>query len=266
MRRGRNKIVVTAEQEGGTDTEQVELQPAGSVAGRERLVTATDQALTAVASTVVPALMEARERLAPVAGQMSQGKKLGRKAAARGLVKGKQTKKRGRRAAATNGRRAAAKSLVKGKHAAVRLGMLEEHTKPTHKFRNLLILLGLGGAAALGYKMLTGKDADPAWTAGRDSAAPADPVSTAPVNESDSVPWGDTPPADQMPGMDPTAVDPVVAEPAGSDPLDHEVPATTDGSVDGSDTAPTAPLASEESVASPVPTTPDEPLEERDLT
>jgi hypothetical protein len=241
MRRGRNKIVVTAEQERTADAKHAEQQAAGAAA-RERLVTATDQALTAVASTVVPALMEVREKLAPVAEQaMSQGK--------------------------NRGRQAAAKSLVKGKRAAIRLGVLEEpKPKVSHKFRNMLIVLGLGGAAAAAYKMMTGKDADPAWTAGRDAAAPASPVTPAPVNESDSVPWGDTPPADQMPGMDPTAVDPVVAEPAGSDPLDHEVPATTAGPIDGSDTAPTAPLASEETVESSVPTTPDEPLEERNLT
>ena len=34
-----------------------------------------------------------------------------------------------------------------------------------------LILLGLGGLAAFVYMKLTGKDADPAWTTGRDSAA-----------------------------------------------------------------------------------------------
>ena len=37
------------------------------------------------------------------------------------------------------------------------------------------------------------------------------------------------------------------------------------GPVDGSDTAPTAPLASEETVESPMPTTPDEPLQRKDL-
>lgn len=241
-RKGRDKIVVTAETERTADPGQTEQQAANAAAARERLVTAVDQALTAVASTVVPALMEARGKLAPVAEQaVSQGK--------------------------TRGRQAAAKGLVKGKRAAVRLGVIEEPKKPSHKLRNLLIMVGLGGAAALAYKMLTGKDADPAWTAGRDSAAPAAPVAPSPVNEADSVPWGDTP-ADQTPGMDPTAVDPVVAEPAGSDPIDREVPATTAGESesDGSDTAPTAPLASAETVESPVPTTPDEPLEQRDLT
>lgn len=243
MRRGRDKIVVTAEKERTTNG-QADKQ-AAKAAARERMSVATDQALTTLTTTVLPALMEARDKLTPVAEQaVSQGKMRGKQAAALGLDKGKQ--------------------------AAIRWGVLEEPPPPqvSHNFRNLLVALGLGGAAAFAYKMFSGgKDADPAWTAGRDSAAaPTSPVAPAPVNESDSVPWGDTPPADQMPGMDPTAVDPVVAEPAGSDPLDHEVPATTAGPIDGSDTAPTAPLASAETVESPVPTTPDEPLGQRDLT
>lgn len=45
----------------------------------------------------------------------------------------------------------------------------------------------------------------------------------------------------------------------------HRPAAGSAGPVDGSDTAPTAPLASEETVESPVPSTPDAPLEERNV-
>ncbi len=252
MLKRRDKIVVTAEQESPPDK-----QTAATLA-RLRMGTATDQALATVATALLPALAEARDKLTPVAEQaMVQGKVRGRQAAALGLAKGSQ---------------AAALGLTKGKQAAVRWGMFEEpqpepEPEQSHKLRNLLIVLGLGAIGAAVYKMVTGQDADPAWTAGRDSAAASQsPVTSGSVPDPghDSVPWGDTP-ADEMPGMDPSAVDPVVADPAGSDPLDHEMPATTAGPIDGSGTAPTAPLASQESSDSPVPTTPDEPLERRDL-
>lgn len=236
MRRGRDKIVVTAETEGTAERQT-------TVSARDRMGTATDQALSTVATTLVPALIEARDKLAPVAEQaVAQGKIRGRQAAALGVVKGRQAAKRF--------------STVQEPEP--------EPEKQTHKLRNLIIMLGLGAIGALAYKMLSGKDADPAWTAGRDSAAaPSSPVAVAQPGDAgdDSVPWGDTPP-DQTSGMDGAAVDPVVAEPAGSDPLASDV---SSGAAYGSATAQTAPLASEETVESAVPTTPDQPLERRDL-
>jgi hypothetical protein len=101
------------------------------------------------------------------------------------------------------------------------MGIVEE-PKSSHRLRNLLIVLGLGGIAAFVYTKLTGKQADPAWT-------------TSPEE-----------PARHIAAVSDTG--------------------TAAGPVDGSDTAPTAPLPSEETVESPVPTTPDDPLEKRDLT
>jgi hypothetical protein len=226
MRRRRDKIVVTAETEPISDQETD-----AALSARARMGSATDQALATIATSVLPALMEARERLTPVAEQaMAQGK-----------IRGKQ---------------AAAIGLNKSREAAIRWGVLEEpKKKESHWIRNLLIMLGLGAAGGAAYKMLTGKDADPSWTAGRDAAAPTSSFAVAEPGDpgDDSVPWGDTP-TDQMDGMDPSAVDPILAEPAGSDPID------------GRTTAPTAPLASEESVESSVPTTPGDPVEHHDLT
>ncbi|MDX6317317.1 MAG: hypothetical protein QOD35_717, partial [Nocardioidaceae bacterium] len=128
---------------------------------------------------------------------------------------------------------AMAASKAGGRRAAVRLGLAEEPTPPKkgHKLRNLVILLGLGGLAAFVYMKLSGQDADPAWTAGRDTAAAA--------------------PTQPVPAESATAVTSTTTSP--------------NGASDQSDTAPTAPLASEETVESPVPTTPDQPLEHKDL-
>ena len=132
-----------------------------------------------------------------------------------------------------------------GRLAAVKLGVIEE-PKETHKIRNLMMFLGLGALAAAAFKMMRGgEDADPAWISGRNTAAaPSAPVAS-----------------DSLDGT--SSVDPVVAEPAGSDPLTAEMAAT--GPLESTEPAPTAPLAAPETVESPVPTTPDEPLERRDL-
>ncbi|MBA2559194.1 MAG: hypothetical protein H0V07_04785 [Propionibacteriales bacterium] len=121
-----------------------------------------------------------------------------------------------------------------GRRAAVRLRLADE-PKQSHKVRNLLIILGLGGVAAFVYTRLTGKDADPAWTASRDHAA-APRASTS-----------------QAPPFTPS--EPVAAPPLAGDVSDE----------DQSDTAPTAPFPSEETVESHTPTTPDKPLEQKDL-
>jgi hypothetical protein len=266
MRRGRNKIVVTAEADEAADHESA----AEAASTRARMGTATDQALATVATTVLPALVEARERLVPVAEQAAaRGRTRARQAAARGRTRGRRAGEQ----SSTRGRRAAAQSLEKGRKAAMRLGVLDAPKKQTHWLRNLLIMLGLGAAGATAFRMLSGRDADPAWTAGRDAAAPSAPVAVAEPGDpgDDSVPWGDTAP-DQMAGMDASAVDPeaaestgdtapVVAEPAGSDPVEGD---SADAAA-GSDTAPTAPFASEETAESTVPTDPDEPLEKHDV-
>jgi len=161
----------------------------------DRIGTATGQAISSVAASaddarhrLGPAVEDARDKMAPVvAGAVATGRR-------------------------------------KGREAAVRAGIVEEK-KETHKFRNFLLVLGLGGVAAFVYTKMTGKNADPAWTASRDSAA------SAPRSHADN-----PPPA-----------------------------SAAAGPVDGSDTAPTAPLASEETVESPDPTTPDAPLEKKNV-
>ncbi len=189
--------------------------PAAEIA-KDKIGAVTESALASVAQTVGPALEDARLRLAPVAEQ------------------------------------AIAQSKRQGRRATVRFRPVAEEpaeSPKSHKLRNLVLMLGLGAIAAAVYKKMTGKDADPAWTAGRDTAAaaPGEPVVT-------SVNGGGT-----------SAVDPIVAEPAGSDPLTTEPAAGSAGPIDGSETAPTAPFASEETVESSVPTTPDQPLEKRDF-
>jgi hypothetical protein len=118
---------------------------------------------------------------------------------------------------------------ARGRRTAEKMGIVEE-PKKSHKLRNLLIVLGIAGLAAFVYKKVTGKDADPAWTETRDNAAARPPAH--------------------------------VADPAASG-LAEGVAAA--GPVDGSETAPTAPLASEETVESPTPTTPDNPLKEKNV-
>ncbi len=166
----------------------------------DKIGTATEQVISSVASglddtreRVVPAVGDARDKVVPVVS-----------------------------AALAAGRK-------KGREVAVRAGVVEEK-KETHKLRNFLLLLGLGGAAAFVYSRMTGKSADPAWTASRDSAAvwPNAGSDTAPTDTAASV-------------------------------------AAVAGPVDESETAPTAPLASEETVESPTPTTPDQPLEKKDV-
>jgi len=119
------------------------VKPAAEVA-LERIGSATEQALSSVASTVGPALEDARDRLAPAVEDA-----------------------RVKMAPVVAG--AVATSRRKGRQVAERAGIVEERKK-SHKLRNFVLLLGLGGAAAFVYSKLTGKDADPAWTASRDSA------------------------------------------------------------------------------------------------
>ena len=124
----------------------------------------------------------------------------------------------------------AAAAIVEGKRrgrkAAVKLGVADEPKKESHKLRTFLILLGLGALAAYVYTKFTGREADPAWTQSRDASA------TRPSH---------------------------AARPAGS----SGGGSASASPVDGSDTAPTAPLPSEETVESPTPTTPDKPLKKK---
>lgn len=154
---------------------------------RDAAVPAAEQAAASVASTVGPALSDAKDRITPLLEDA--------------------------RDAIIPAAEAALEAIKdKGHDVAVSAGVAEEKKK-SHKLRNFLIVLGLGGAIAFTIKKLSGKDADPVWTESRDDAAAGRTATSSPVDQSD--------------------------------------------------TAPTAPLASEETVESPVPTTPDNPLEEK---
>ncbi len=182
------------------------VQPAAESA-MDRIGSATGELVSTVAASVGPALEDARDRVKP-AVEDARDRLTPMVEEARDKI-------------APLAQQAVVEGKRRGRRAAERLGVVEE-PKKSHKLRNLVILVGLGGLAAFIYTKMTGKDADPVWTSGRDSAAA----------QSDSTPAGET-------GAHATAP------------------------VDGSDTAPTAPLASEETVESPQPTTPDKPLRKK---
>ncbi|MBA3265841.1 MAG: hypothetical protein H0T14_05625 [Nocardioidaceae bacterium] len=206
------------------------------VDAREKIGPAVDDALDKIAPVVadarerlVPVVEDARDRIAPV---MSDARDKVGPLAGSALIAGK----------------------ARGRQAAYRLGLAEEpQPEPkTHKIRNLLLLLGLGGAAAFAYKKITGKDADPAWTASRDSASAshADYGSRSPAPDF----------AESESGTETVTVETTSHLAAADAP-----PLSTDAPDDQSDTAPSAPFPSEETVESHEPTTPDEPLEKKDL-
>ena len=206
----------------------------------DKLGTATDQARTTMTETVIPAMQEAKEKVGPalqeaktkVGPALQEAKeKVGpalQEAKTKVAPVAEQAKEKvgpalqeAKAKVVPVAEQAIVEGKARGRKAAVKLGVAEE-PKKSHKLRNLLILIGLGGAVAYAYTKMTGKQADPAWTSSRDEA-----------------------PARHIAAVDDAGV--------------------AAGPVDGSDTAPTAPLPSEETVESPVPTTPDAPLEKKDL-
>lgn len=202
----------------------------------DKIGLATQDAITAVAMTVGPAIDDARDKIVPLVG--SARERIGPVVddARDRLTPLVEDAKDKLVPAAEQG---LAASKAGGRKAAIRLGLAEEPPLVvSHKFRNLLILLGLGALAAFVASRLTGRDVDPAWTAGRDAAAATPPQSA----------------------TDLSATTTTTATTATSVTTDAEL----DGS-DQSDTAPTAPFPSEETVESHEPTTPDSPLEHRTL-
>jgi hypothetical protein len=168
---------------------------------RDTVVPAAQDAAASVASAVGPALADAKDKVGPALVDAKDKITPILEEAKDAIVPAAQA--------------ALEAAKDKSHDVAVNTGLVEE--KKSHKLRNFLIVLGLGGAIAFAYKKLSGKEADPVWTQSRDQAAAPRPTSAAA------------------------------------------------GPVDGSDTAPTAPLASEETVESPVPSTPDAPIEERNV-
>ncbi|MFY9914226.1 MAG: hypothetical protein WAK18_06145 [Nocardioidaceae bacterium] len=182
------------------------VQPAADSA-MDKISSATGELVSTVAASVGPALEDARDRVKP-AVEDARDRLTPMVEDARDKI-------------APLAQQAVVEGKRRGRRAAERLGVAEEPRKKSHKLRNLVILVGLGGLAAFIYTKMTGKDADPVWTSSRDTAA------------------------------------------AQSSSSDSEPGAHASGPVDGSDTAPTAPLASEETVESPQPTTPDKPLRKK---
>jgi hypothetical protein len=144
---------------------------------------------------------------------------------------------------------AIAGSRRRGRRAAVRLGLAEE-PKQSHRFRNLLILVGLSGAGFLAYKK---------FFSGGESWSEADA--------------GTTNGGSRGPGAGSHSA----STPSASAASTRSAPAPASGSTSktasapkakprrNNEIAPTAPLASEETVESHEPTTPDEPLEENKI-
>ncbi|MGH3470711.1 MAG: hypothetical protein ACRDPG_01530 [Nocardioidaceae bacterium] len=126
---------------------QDSVSPAAEIA-RDKLISATEQARASVGPAlerVGPALADARDLLAP---KVEDARQALAPVASEAVTRGRQ----------------------QGYRAAVRLGIVEE-PKSSHKVRNLLIVLGLGGLVAVAYKKWYAADSDPAWISGRDTAA-----------------------------------------------------------------------------------------------
>ncbi len=230
-------------------TTTVEAPVSDSPSDLEKLGSASREALTSLAAAVGPALADAREKFGPVIEDARE--KIG-PAVEDARVKMAPVMSDARDKMAPLAESAIVASKMQGHKAAVKLGLVEEPQPESHKIRNLIIVLGLGGAAAFAYKTLTGKDADPAWTASRDSAAASHANYGYESSDSSSDESHSSPESGSLDSTSHLAA-------AGVPPL------STDAPGDESDTAPSAPFASEETVESHVPTTPDEPLERKSL-
>lgn len=239
-------------------TTTIEAPVSDSPSDIDKLSLASREALTSLVAAVGPALAEAREKLGPAVEDARV--KIGPAVEdARVRFAPVVSDARGRLGPLAES--ALIASRMQGHKAALRLGLVEEpQPEPeSHKLRNLVMVLGLGGAAAMAYKMMTGKDADPAWTASRDSAAAshADYGYDSADSSGTQSEWSsdETHSTPESGSLDSTAH----LAAAGAPPLSTDVPG------DESDTAPSAPFASAETVESHVPTTPDEPLERKNL-
>jgi hypothetical protein len=161
---------------------------------RDKITQAAGSAGSTMTSSVGPALSDARDAIGPTVEEAKD--RLGpvvddaKDLIARGAEEAKEL-------IAPIAAEALKATKERGRKAAVKAGLVDE-PKKSHKLRNLLIVLGIGGLVALLYRKVAGRDSAPQWTASRD-------------------------------------------------------------------VAPSAPLHSEETVESPVPTTPDEPLEEKSV-
>jgi hypothetical protein len=229
----------------------VESPEAGTTAREtfDNIGSASREALTSLTAAVGPTLAEARDKIAPVVEDARD--RIGPVVDdARDRIAPVMSDARDKVAPLAGSALVASK--VQGRKAAIRLGLADEPQPKSHKLRNLLIVLGLGGAAAFAYTKFTGKDADPAWTASRDSAAASHANYGSEPSESS---FGQSGSDNESDTVETTTHLAAVDAP----------PLSTDAPDDQSDTAPSAPFPSEETVESHLPTTPDEPLEKKNL-
>jgi hypothetical protein len=161
------------------------VQPAAEAA-LDAIGTATEQIVSSVAASVGPALEDAKDKAKDVAN--GTVKPAVEDAKDKALDTYRDT-------LVPLAQQAVVEGKVRGRRAAIKMGIADE-PKKSHKLRNLLIIIGLGGLIAFIYSKVSGKDADPAWTQSRDSAAtrPAhvatdsSSTATAPVDGSDTAP------------------------------------------------------------------------------
>jgi hypothetical protein len=184
------------------------VQPAAETA-LDKVGTATEQLVTAVAENLGPALAEAKDKALDVAKDTNEAVK---PAVEDAKVKALDTYKE---TIVPLAAAAIVESKRRSRKAAVKMGVVDE-PKKSHKLRNFLLLLGLGGLAAYLYSRMTGKDADPAWTQSRDAAAtrpshaarPAgNTASTSPVDGSDTAPTAPLPSEETVESTTPTTPD-----------------------------------------------------------
>ncbi|HET7174091.1 MAG TPA: hypothetical protein VFI30_07460 [Nocardioidaceae bacterium] len=161
-RLARRKLAPRVRKAAGATREQaLPLAQQAAQLTREQVVPLAVQAAQATREQVVPLAVQAaqltREQVVPLAQHTAQ---TAREQAAP-IVD----------SALTTGRQAAGR-------AAVRLRLVPP-PKRHHRVRNLLLALGLGGLAAIGYRLWSGRESEPAWTPVADPAggraAPAPP-------------------------------------------------------------------------------------------
>lgn len=127
---------------------------------RETLGPAAEQARDKAA----PAFNEAMERIAPIVEEARiQASEILRPVAAAAAARSEPYREEAKR------RGVATVAALKGE--------VEAPTEKSHKLRTVVLVLGLGGAVAWGYKWFTGRDADAAWQSSYDPM-PAPPSGT----------------------------------------------------------------------------------------
>ncbi len=159
----------------------------------EKLGTATEQAKTTMTDTVVPAVQTTMTDTVKPALQEAKDKIVPAIQDAKDKI-------------VPVAEQAFAETKQKTRQAAEKAGVIEEQKK-SHKLRNFVILLGLGGAVAYAYTKLTGKQADPAWTPSTSDNVGSARHVAAPVDESDTAPTAPLASEETVESSEPTTPD-----------------------------------------------------------